>query len=217
MMGVTVHRPGVLCRFRGDAGSPGATRGASGIQHSITDRQSTITNDSIIDDQKSKIDVHVGLARTPRRCFDACRRGGPDHGARALADAGALRRLEHLLRLRADAVPPAARTPGPTIAACAEAGRHWVEGGVLVAEIVLLAFFSIPFWTQECRRGATARKRGHGRPRRRRAVRVERALPRRRRRVRSHRHSSSSAPDNPFGTRSRRRSRQGRPRRRTVG
>ena len=32
----------------------------------------------------------------------------------------------------------------------------WIEGGVLVAEIVLLAFFSIPFWTRERGRAAAA-------------------------------------------------------------
>ena len=41
------------------------------------------------------------------------------------------------------------RNPRPTTAACVR-GRWstWIEGSVLVAEVILLAFFSIPFWTR---------------------------------------------------------------------
>ena len=57
-------------------------------------------------------------------------------GARPLADAGAVRRLGRLLRLRAVPLPPRPRRRGPTITACAARWSSWVEGGVLVAEIV---------------------------------------------------------------------------------
>ena len=73
-------------------------------------------------------------------------RSGSDHGAGPLADAGAVRRLGPLLRLRAGPLPRG-RNPGASITGSAAAGATWVEGGVLVAEIVLLAFFSIPFWS----------------------------------------------------------------------
>ena len=115
-----------------------------------------------------------------------------------LADAGAVRRLERLLRLRAGPVPAAARTRRRTTAASKGRWSTWVEGGVLVAEIVLLAFFSIPFWRTNVDALPPSNRRDDA-ARGRRTVRVERPLSGRGRRVRPHRRSRWSSPDNPLG------------------
>ena len=65
----------------------------------------------------------------------------------------------------------------------------WSEIAVGVAEVVLLVAFAIPAWATP-RRRLPARIRGHGRPRDRRAVRVERSLPRSGRRIRVDRHQA---------------------------
>ena len=98
----------------------------------------------------------------------AARRGARPHaGPRALADAGAVRRLGRLLRLRALPLPRASATRWPTTRACTSHASTWLEVGVAVAEAILLIGFSIPLWAERVDElpARDARRRGaRGRP-----------------------------------------------------
>ena len=117
LLGVTVVVLGLLRALLRAAGPALARGGAPGHRTEIGLGASRSDARAI-----ERADARV--ARPARRGVGARRRGGPDHGARPLADARAVRRLGRLLRLRAVPLPAAARSRAPTIAACAGAGRH---------------------------------------------------------------------------------------------
>ena len=138
------------------------------------------------------------LARTPRRRVRACRRGRPDHGARALADAGALRRLERLLRLRAASLPERRASQGRLSRRArrlVELGRGRRARRRDRPPRVLLDSRSGARTSTRC----PAEQRGHRRARRRRAVRVERALSRARTACSAAPTFALVGPDNPLG------------------
>ena len=145
LMGVTAIVLACFAALLREAGAPSTARGASGIQHSIADRQSTITNDSVIDERKSMISMLDWL-------------GLPVAASAHAGEVDRIMALVHwlmlvlfvgwsvffvyvLLRFRSGAHPRA------DYRGVRGGWSNWVEGGVLVAEIVLLAFFSIPFWS----------------------------------------------------------------------
>ena len=126
-------------------------------------------------------------------------RSGSDHGPRPLADAACCSSAgasssSTCWCASARGAQPAGRLPR-------RRGRWstWIEGGVLVAEIVLLAFFSIPVLARATSTRMPPSSGAPMRPRRRRTVRLERPLSRAPTACSAARTSRWSTPDNPLG------------------
>ena len=98
-------------------------------------------------------------------------------GLGALADGGAVRRLDRLLRLLPLALPRARAIRSPTTPARTSHASSWLEGGVAVAEAVLLIGLSIPLWADRVDEFPAEKDVGRGAGGRR-AVRLEHPLSR---------------------------------------
>ena len=96
-----------------------------------------------------------------------------------LADAGALRRLEHLLRLRAGALPARRATRRPTTAACRAGGPRGSRAACWSRRSCCSRSSRFPSGARNVDAMPPLEQRDD-RPRRRRAVRLERPLSRRR-------------------------------------
>ena len=130
--------------------------------------------------------VNAELAGAAGCGVDARRRDRSHDRPRALADAGAVRRLGRVFRVRAVPLPAQAPTRRPTTPARRANSRSRTEVAVAIVEVVaapLLRHSGLG----DARQAVPGGERSDRRARRRRAVRVERALSRPRRQVRPHR------------------------------
>ena len=133
---------------------------------------------------------YLGL---PVAGVDARRRNRSDDRARALADAGAVRRLGRLLPVRAVPVPQGREPEGRATRARRASSPRAPKSPSRSSRSCCSSFYAIPAWATRVD-GVPGRERGGRRARRRRAVRVEHALSRARRQVRPDRHQAGDAP-----------------------